>query len=106
MKKGLLSLVLVIMVSVILTGCGKKEGLVGQWEYEKGSGYVYTFNEDKTCSYEAFGTKMECTYEDEGTKVSILYKGNTMASTYEYKIEDDTLTIKDSFGKDVIYKRK
>ena len=105
MKKGILSLVLVITLAFVLTGCGKK-GLVGEWQYESGSGYVYTFNEDKTCSYEAFGTKMECTYEDDGEKVSILYKGNTAASTYEYKIEGDTLTIKDSFGKDVVYKRK
>lgn len=105
MKKGILSLVLVVTLSVLLIGCGKK-GLVGEWQYESGSGYVYTFNEDKTCSYEAFGTKMECTYEDDGTKVSILYKGNTVASTFEYKIEGDTLTIKDSFGQDVVYKRK
>lgn len=105
MKKGILTLVLVVTLSVLLAGCGKK-GLVGTWTYESGSGYIYTFNEDKTCSYEAFGTKMECTYEDEGTKVSILYKGNTAASTFEYKIDGDTLTIKDSFGQDVIYKRK
>ena len=106
MKKGILSLVVVITSAFVLTGCGKEKGLVGVWTYEQGSGYVYTFNEDKTCSYEAFGTKMECTYEDDGTKVSILYKGNTVASSYEYKIDGDTLTIKDSFGKDVVYKRK
>ena len=102
MKKTLVVALLLVGV-LTLFGCSKKEGLVGKWAH---GSYVYTFNEDKTCSYEAFGTKMECTYEDEGTKVSILYKGNTMASTYEYKIEDDTLTIKDSFGQDVIYKRK
>ena len=106
MKKGILSLLLVLTVAVLLTGCGKKKGLIGSWAYESGSGYVYTFNEDKTCSYEALGTKMECTFVDDGEKVSILYKGNTAASTYEYKIEGDTLTIKDSFGKDVVYKRK
>ena len=105
MKKGIITLALIVTVSVLLVGCGKK-GLVGTWEYESGSSYKYTFNEDKTCSYEAFGTKMECTYEDDGTKVSILYTGNTAASTYEYKIDGDTLTIKDSFGQDVIYKRK
>jgi uncharacterized lipoprotein YehR (DUF1307 family) len=106
MKKYILSILLVMTLTILLTGCGKDKGLIGSWEYEQGSGYIYTFNEDKTCSYEAFGTKMECTYEDDGKKVSILYTGNTLASSYEYKVEGDTLTIKDSFGKDVIYKRK
>ncbi len=105
MKKGIISLALIVTVSVLLVGCGKK-GLVGTWEYQNGAGYKYTFNEDKTCSYEAFGTKMECTYEDDGKAVKVLFKGNTIASTYEYKIDGDTLTIKDSFGKDVVYKRK
>ena len=106
MKKVFFSLMLVMVLSVLLVGCGKKKGLVGTWEYEASPNYKYIFNEDKTCSYEYFGTKMECTYEDDGTKVSILYTGNTVASSYEYKIDGDTLTIKDSFGKDVIYKRK
>ena len=34
---------------------------------------------------------MECTYEDDGTKVTILYSGNTVPSTYEYKIDGDIL---------------
>ena len=43
------------------------------------------------------------TYEDDGTKVTILYNGDTASSTYEYTIEGNTLTIKDSFGNDVKY---
>ena len=108
MKKVLKSIVVVfafVFVVFGVTGCGEDKGLVGTWVYESGSGYIYTFNEDKTCAYEMAGAKMECTYEDDGTKVTILYKGNTDASTYEYKIDGDTLTIKDSLGKDVIYKR-
>ena len=49
---------------------------------------------------------MKFTYEDDGKKVSILYNGNTVASDFEYRIEGDKLIIKDSFGKDVEYKRK
>ena len=106
MKKIILSVVLVMLV-VLVTGCGKKEGLVGRWRYDGSStDYYYIFNEDKTCAYEMSGAKMEGTYEDDGSKVTILYKGNTEASTYEYKIEGDTLTIKDSFGNDVKYVRK
>ena len=107
MKKSLafISLMSVVIVSLFtLTGCGKKEKtLVGSWVH---SSYVYTFNSDKTGTYDALGTKMEFTYEDDGSKVSILYKGNTNASTYEYKIEDNKLIIKDSFGNDVEYTRK
>ena len=106
MKKGIISLILVLTIAVLLVGCGKKKGLVGTWEHETGSSYKYVFNEDKTCSYEYFGKKMECTYEDDGKSVKVLYTGNTVASTYEYTIDGDTLTIKDSFNKDVIYKRK
>lgn len=107
MKKTLLTLgiVLVLVLSVfILTGCEKKaEGLVGQWAY---SSFVYTFNEDKTGTYDALGSTMEFTYEDDGSKVSILYKGNTAPLELNYRIEGNKLIITDSFGSDVEYTRK
>ena len=98
-------LVLVIMIGITcLVGCGKdKITLVGSWDH---SGYVYTFNSDKTGNYDALGRKSEFTYEDDGEKITILYTGNTVASTYEYKIEGDKLIIKDSFGADIEYTRK
>lgn len=104
MKK---SIYLIALVMVILTtACGAK-GLVGKWRADGYSvDYYYIFNSDKTCAYEMSGAKMDCTYEDDGSKVTILYKGNTNSSTYEYKIEGDTLIIKDSFGNDVKYIRK
>lgn len=49
---------------------------------------------------------MEFTYTDKGKSVEILYTGNTAPSDFEYIINGDTLTIKDSFGDDVVYKRK
>ena len=49
---------------------------------------------------------MECTYEVDGDKLSILYKGNTAPFETTYKIDGNTLTIKDSFGSDVKYTRK
>ena len=106
MKKSvvLFSLMAIVVSLFVLTGCGKKEKtLVGSWDH---SGFVYTFNSDKTGTYDALGTKMKFTYEDDGSKVSILYTGNTNASSYEYKIEDNKLIIKDSFGNDVEYTRK
>lgn len=112
MKKTLLSIGLAIILIVsmlLLTGCGKeskkddKNALIGSWEH---SGYVYTFKEDKTGSYKAFGNEMNFTYEDDGSKVTILYKGNTVPGTYDYRIDGKKLIIKDSFDNDVVYEKK
>ena len=106
MKKTISGIALV-MLMILITGCGSAKGLVGKWRAEGYSvDYYYIFNEDKTCAYEMAGAKMECTYEDDGSKVTILYKDNTEASSYEYRIEDNKLIIKDSLGKDVTYVRK
>ena len=114
MKKGLLILVLVFGL-FIFAGCEKKEkeppkpAIIGSWATKYiGAEYVFTFNEDKTCSYLAGSTNMECTYEfnEEEGKLSILYKGNTAPFETTYKIEDNKLTIKDSLDKDVVYEKK
>lgn len=109
MKKKILFGLVALIAMVTLVGCDSSKndkGLVGSWEYKDSSGYIYKFNDDLTGSYTAFGTEMKFTYEDKGDKVSILYDGNTMSSEFEYKIENNQLTIKDSFGSDVIYVRK
>jgi len=98
--------VIALVMIVLTTACGAK-GLVGKWRYDGSTtDYYYIFNSDKTCAYEMAGAKMDCTYEDDGTKVTILYTGNTIASTYEYRIDGDKLIIKDSLGNDVTYIRK
>ena len=114
MKKNLIifSVVAFLIVGLlILAGCGEKkdEGIVGSWSYNPygSTEYIYTFNADKTGSYSAGGTAMDFTYEDDGTKVSILYTGNTVASSYEYRIEEGKkLFIKDSFGSELEYDKK
>ena len=60
---------------------------VGKWAH---GSYVYTFNADGTCSYDAAGTLMKCTYKTDGDKLSIQYEGKNMAS----------------FDNDTIYTRK
>ena len=107
MKKTILSLFL-IMLTALVTGCNNKaKGLVGKWKAEGVAvDYYYVFNDDKTCAYETIGASIKCTYKDEGNKVEIIYVGNTDANTYEYKIEDNKLIIKDSLGNDVIYVRQ
>lgn len=104
MKNYLKIFLIILFVSIIsLTGCKDKNSIVGKWAH---GSYVYTFNEDKTCSYNASGIKMKCTYEIDGKKISILYKGNTTPFKTTYSIDDNKLNIKDFFGKDTIYKRK
>ena len=124
MKKKILLLVMIVLCGVILTGCkseladnntnssqttneSKKSdnSLVGSWEYESG-GFVYTFNKDKSGTYDTAGTKMKFTYEVDGNKLSILYEGNTDPFETTYKIDGNTLTIKDSLDNDVKYIKK
>ena len=105
--RSLLVFAVAIIGALTLTGCGNKEtktnSIVGTWALGT---FVYTFNEDKTCTYDAAGTKMECTYEVDGDKLSILYKGNTVPFETTYSIDGNKLNVKDSFGEDTIYTKK
>ena len=86
---------------------GKKSSggsIVGEWTYVFGD-YVYKFDKDGKGSYTAGSTVMNFTYTDNGDSVEILYDGNTVASTYKYRIDGDKLFIEDSFGEEVEYKR-
>ena len=108
MKKIVTSALLIVLLIVglfTLTGCGesKTEGVIGKWEY---SSYVYTFNEDKTGTYDALGTTMNFTYEDDGSKLSILYTGNTSPLELNYRLDGNKLIITDSFGEEVEYIKK
>lgn len=86
-----------------LTGCNKKNTIEGKWSH---GSFVYTFNSDKTCSYDYGSSNMSCTYEIDGENLSILYKGNTVPFKTTFKIDGNKLIIKDSFGSDVEYIRK
>ena len=116
MKKTLkaVAIVALLMTAVFaLTGCGNtkkeaekaKDPIVGVWTYENG-GYTYTFNEDGTGSYSYYSSKMEFTYKTDGNKLEITYNGSTAPFKSEFSIDGDKLNIKDSFGKDTIYKKK
>ena len=68
--------------------------------------YTYTFNEDGTGKYELRTTSMEFTYEiKDGNKLAITYTGSTAAFESTFEINGDTLNIKDSLGRDTIYKK-
>ena len=108
MKKLNILLIAALVLGVFaLTGCNKNaagsNNIVGKWALNS---YVYTFNEDKTCSYDVAGTIMNCTYEVDGDKLSILYEGNTAPFETTYSIDGNKLNVKDSFGNDTIYTKK
>lgn len=104
-SKMLLFSVLLLVGVVALTGCKneKKDPIVGKWALDS---YVYTFNSDGTCSYDAAGTLMKCTYKTDGNKLSILYDGSTASFDTTYSIKGNKLNVKDSFGSDTIYTKK
>ena len=98
MKKYLLGTIL-FLILILTTGC--KRSIVGKWKaIDTKNEYIYRFNRDKTCSYEMTVARLDCTYEVSDNKLIIFYSGNTKGNTYEYKIEGDTLIIKDDTGKD------
>lgn len=111
MKKTLKVLAIVaILFSALfaLTGCEKSKSsnpIVGTWKYEQGD-YTYTFKEDGTGDYSFSTTKMEFTYKAEDGKLSITYNGSTAPFESDYEVNGDTLNVKDSFGKDTIYKKQ
>ena len=91
-----------------LVACGEKEvnSIVGFWKNdEAGYDFVYTFNEDGTGSYDSAGTVMPFKYTMDGEKLSITYDGDSISWDTTFKVEGDTLTVIDSAGEDVIYKK-
>ena len=104
MKKKYFVSALAIALCFAAVGCGKKtDPLVGKWAL---GSFVYTFNEDGTCQYDAAGTIMKCTYKTDGDKISILYEGNTASFDTTYSIDGNKLNVKDSLGNDTIYTKK
>ena len=112
MKKILKKLVLcstILCAIIFITACGKNT-IVGTWNYYKDGkvtdNIYYTFEKGNKGSYTYGNNIYKFTYEDRGNKVVIKYENNTKENEFEYSIKDGILTIKDSFGSDVLYKRK
>ena len=116
MKKTIKAFAIITVLFAVmfaLTGCQKfkkdakksSNTIVGTWKYDGGD-YTYHFNEDGTGDYSYYSAKMEFTYKTEENKLFITYNGSTAAFETEYSIDGDTLNVKDSFGKDTIYRRQ
>lgn len=102
MKKILFALLVIVGV-VSLTGCEKENPIVGKWAH---GSFIYTFNADGTCQYDAAGTIMKCTYKTDKNKLSVKYDGNSVSFDTTYSIKGKELNVKDSFGNDTIYTKK
>ena len=106
MKKIFVCLISICMI-MLLTGCGNGS-LVGTWYYYNGNinmNRYYKFNDDKTGSYTSPDTKKSFLYEKKDGKVSLDNITNNVIEVYKYEIEDDTLTMEDSNGSKVVYKK-
>ncbi len=102
------AIAVIIVVIVAICFGGKAKGLVGKWYYDGNhNNYYYQFNEDGTglYGYGGYEEGMKFTYTDNSDSIIIKYDNADNEQNLKYKIEDDTLTIEDSLGKEVIYKK-
>ena len=120
MKKVIFSLIAIAVMALGFVSCGNggdkgdgkggdaKTGIVGNWYYNDNT--YYTFNEDGTGSYTAFGTLFgNFTYTEGDGTLTLSYEGTTQPSNYNIKLEGKKLTIlegADNFGGDTEYTRK
>lgn len=113
---GVIALTLSVLLSVFcLAGCGdskstdsktettkveteevKDSVLVGTWDANEAEGAAYVFDKDGTGKWDMSDYAMNFTYVDNGTTVEITYEGSSETQTWEYTIEDNTLTMKDT----------
>ena len=83
-----------------------KNSLIGEWVSVDLPCFAYNFLCDGSGYYSLGTGKKEFSYSNTETAVTIHFTGDFLPSTFEYIIEDDMLSIQDSFGNYVKYKRK
>ena len=79
--------------------------LIGCWVSAELSFCAYNFLHDGKGFYSFFDAKKEFTYTDNGDSVIIHFSGDLMSSTFKYSVCENILSIEDSFGNLVRYKR-
>lgn len=115
MKKVILASIAVAIMALAFVSCGnsgnnggKEKGIVGSWYYNDNT--FYTFNEDGTGSYTAFGNLFgNFTYTEGNGKLTLNYEGSTDPTVFNYKLDGKTLTIlegESNWGGDTEYKKK
>lgn len=77
---------------------------MGKWASVDLPCFAYNFSHDGIGYYSFMSGKKEFTYTANENSVTIHYTGDLLPGTFEYVIEDDILSIQDSFGNYVKYK--
>ena len=93
--------ILIIVLVLVFSGCGKKSDLVGDWNYYDGkesrNDIRYSFNKNKTGKYVFFGDIKDFTYEFDDKYITIKLNDNKdVISKFEYNINNGILTLKDT----------
>ena len=77
----------------------------GRWEAVGFPSFAYNFMPDGTGFYSMADAKKEFTYKADDTRVVIYYPGDIDALNFKYEIIGDVLSIEDSFGNFVEYRK-
>lgn len=88
-------------------GGDTKGNIVGKWKFDDPRVNIsYVFLEDGNGSYDYSGQVLDFTYTTTNTELTITFKKDNNAPLKSpYTVTNDTLTIKDASGKDLVYKK-
>ena len=78
--------------------------LIGKWNFPS-LPCSYNFLPDGSGYYSFMGGKKEFSYMDNSDSVTIHFTGDALPNTFKYVIKEDILSIQDSFGDYVKYKK-
>ena len=81
------------------------EKLIGTWVAIGFPSFAYNFISAEEGYYSMADAKKEFTYSIDGNIITIYYPGDIAANAFEFTICDDILSIQDSFGNFVNYKK-
>ena len=79
--------------------------LIGAWGWNGHRDCGYFFAPEGKGSYIFCGGEKTFEYSDNGDSVTVHFKGDLLPNKFRYVIDGDKLSIEDSFGDRVIYKR-
>ena len=80
--------------------------ILGRWEAVGFPSFAYNFLLDGAGFYSVADAKKEFEYNADDERVVIYYPGDVAALNFKYEINEDILSIEDSFGNLVKYKKK
>ena len=96
MKKKFIFALLTIVALFTITGCGKKNVLLGTWEGKSDANIKTTFifeKEGKVKYDNEFGADSTGTYEIKEDIVTIELKSWTKKKEYKFEVKDNKLTL-------------